>query len=205
MSQLLSSLLSARCEGVCSHDSCVLGAIRGFRNGVVYGARIRFPHALVMTFLFHHGTLRQKVEGIAKATYMHARNLGCFVFIFKAVRCLLRHYRNKETPLNSFLAGLAGGAVMWSQNNPVNSQINMYILSRIIMGLTNTAVQNKFIPNVPGGFSIYGSVIWGIVMWLFFYHRESLQKSLQSSMQYLYEDSDTFPEGCDSIVDWFLR
>lgn len=76
---------------------------------------------------------------------------------------------------------------MWSQNNPVNSQINMYILSRITMGLTHTAVQKGYLPHVKSGFAIYGSVIWAIVMWLFFYHRENLQGSLQSSMRYLYE------------------
>jgi peroxisomal membrane protein 4 len=30
----------------------ILSIIKGFRNGAVYGAKIRFPHALVMTFLF---------------------------------------------------------------------------------------------------------------------------------------------------------
>lgn len=30
----------------------LLSIIKGFRNGLVYGFKIRFPHALVMTFLF---------------------------------------------------------------------------------------------------------------------------------------------------------
>lgn len=29
-----------------------LSVVKGFRNGIVYGAKIRLPHALVMTFLF---------------------------------------------------------------------------------------------------------------------------------------------------------
>ncbi|KAM6164956.1 peroxisomal membrane protein 4 isoform 3-T3 [Rhynchocyon petersi] len=32
-----------------------LAMLKGFRNGVVYGAKIRAPHALVMTFLFRSG------------------------------------------------------------------------------------------------------------------------------------------------------
>ena len=36
------------------HD--ILSIIKGCRNGAVYGAKIRFPHALVMTFLFRDGT-----------------------------------------------------------------------------------------------------------------------------------------------------
>jgi hypothetical protein len=41
----------------CPHDSCILSVLRGFRNGVVYGCKIRFPHALVMTLLFKEGRL----------------------------------------------------------------------------------------------------------------------------------------------------
>lgn len=36
------------------HDA--LTVVKGFRNGVVYGARIRFPHALVMAILFKSGS-----------------------------------------------------------------------------------------------------------------------------------------------------
>lgn len=35
------------------HD--ILSIVKGFRNGIVYGAKVRFPHALVMTFLFKSG------------------------------------------------------------------------------------------------------------------------------------------------------
>lgn len=30
----------------------ILSVVKGFRNGLVYGAKIRLPHAAVMTFLF---------------------------------------------------------------------------------------------------------------------------------------------------------
>lgn len=35
------------------HD--YLGILKGARNGLVYGAKIRFPHALVMAILFGRG------------------------------------------------------------------------------------------------------------------------------------------------------
>lgn len=35
------------------HD--LLSIVKGFRNGIVYGAKIRLPHAFVMTFLFQNG------------------------------------------------------------------------------------------------------------------------------------------------------
>ncbi|PHZ09397.1 uncharacterized protein RHIMIDRAFT_206964 [Rhizopus microsporus ATCC 52813] len=33
-----------------------LSVLKGFRNGVVYGAKVRFPHTLVMTILFKTGS-----------------------------------------------------------------------------------------------------------------------------------------------------
>jgi peroxisomal membrane protein 4 len=35
------------------HD--ILTIVKGLRNGIVYGAKVRFPHAVVMTFLFKTG------------------------------------------------------------------------------------------------------------------------------------------------------
>lgn len=37
-----------------NHD--VLTLVKGVRNGMVYGTKVRFPHALVMIFLFRSGT-----------------------------------------------------------------------------------------------------------------------------------------------------
>lgn len=38
------------------HD--LMAIVKGFRNGLVYGAKVRFPHALVMTFLFQSGSYK---------------------------------------------------------------------------------------------------------------------------------------------------
>lgn len=34
----------------------LLAIVKALRNGIVYGAKVRFPHALVMTFLFKSGS-----------------------------------------------------------------------------------------------------------------------------------------------------
>ena len=39
---------------------------------------------------------------------------------------------------------------------------------------------------------IFGAVVWGIVLWLFEHEPQSLQPSLQQSMEYLYHDSNVF-------------
>lgn len=47
-------------------------------------------------------------------------------------------------------------------------------------------------------FPAFASVVWAIVMWLFRHDRDTLQPSLQASMQYLYNDSDKFT----SVRNW---
>lgn len=72
------------------HD--VLAIAKGARNGAVYGAKVRFPHALVMVFLFRAGTLRQKVDLVYRATRTHARNLAKFATIYKTTCYVLKHF-----------------------------------------------------------------------------------------------------------------
>ncbi len=43
-------------------------------------------------------------------------------------------------------------------------------------------------------FSAFAALTWGIVMWLFRNHRDTLQGGLQTSMVYLYNDSDVFKD-----------
>ena len=34
--------------GVCPHQNCLISAIRGARQGLYYGGKVRFAHSLVM-------------------------------------------------------------------------------------------------------------------------------------------------------------
>lgn len=207
MSDNMSGLLSWHCHGVCPHDSCLISVLRGFRNGAIYGAKIRAPHALVMTFLFGRGSLKDQLLSIFRATYAHSINLGRFVALYKFLVCVMRHMRQKESGLNALVAGFVGGWVVWGGFSPVNSQINMYILSRITWGLVHTALKHKVVEEVPYGYEIYAATCWAIVMYLFHYQRGTLQNSLEASMQYLYSDSDKWPvttSGSIDPVDWLM-
>lgn len=72
------------------HD--LLAIVKGARNGAVYGAKVRFPHALVMVMLFRSGTLQEKLGLIYKATRQHATNLAKFATIYKATCYILKHF-----------------------------------------------------------------------------------------------------------------
>ncbi|KAI9333618.1 Tim17/Tim22/Tim23/Pmp24 family-domain-containing protein [Obelidium mucronatum] len=155
------------------HD--LFSIIKGFRNGMVYGARIRFPHALVMQFLFGSGTLEQKIQRIIEATVQHSKNLAFFVTIYKTLMVLQRRIKGREDSADSFIAGLIGGYMVFGEDNNINQQ--------------------------PHAFPIFAAVVWGIVMWQFRYERDVLQGSLQASMQFLYNDSEVF----SNLGNWLWR
>jgi peroxisomal membrane protein 4 len=191
------------------HD--VLSVLKGARNGAVYGAKIRFPHALVMTYLFTSGlTHKQKWERILRATQQHSRNLMKFVFIYKSLMVLIRRARSSKVPVersyDSFLAGTVGGAIVFGENNNINNQIVLYLFSRILVGLAKTSLKrvneargavsatSAVAPIVApdATFTVFAAVVWGVVMWLFRHERDTLQGSLQASMHYLYNNAHVF-------------
>ncbi|KFY85718.1 hypothetical protein V500_08170 [Pseudogymnoascus sp. VKM F-4518 (FW-2643)] len=91
----------------------LFAVVKAARNGAVYGAKIRFPHALVMIFLFRSGTFKEKTRLVYKATRTHAQNLARFAVIYKICMIALRRLGStgKEGPYDTFLAGLMGGYV----------------------------------------------------------------------------------------------
>ncbi|ODQ52286.1 peroxisomal membrane protein 4 [Saitoella complicata NRRL Y-17804] len=128
-----------------NHD--ILAILKGLRNGLVYGTKIRFPHALVMTFLFRSGTLQDKARMIYKATRAHALNLGVYVTIWKGLMLVMRMMSRagKERNGDSLVAGLVGGWIVFGRNSSVNQQINLYCFSRVVLGFANLAVKKGYI------------------------------------------------------------
>ena len=65
--------------------------LKGLIHGINYGTKIRFPHALVMTFLFKPDlNIVDKLRRILKLTFLHSRNLAAFVCVYKFVIALGR-------------------------------------------------------------------------------------------------------------------
>ena len=106
--------------------------IKGWRNGVYYGGKVRFVHSLVMMLLFKPKTKANGIQ-IFKLAYEHAANLGKFVFIYKLIIQLLDKYISKSTS-NTFIAGTVGGAIAFGTKTPVSYQLFLYFLSRNFAG-----------------------------------------------------------------------
>lgn len=192
------------CEGVCPHDSCLLSVIRGFRNGVVYGARVRFPHALVMTLMFKSGSPASKIRAILRATTTHAKNLGSYVALYKTVLCLMRHISKRNSSWNHAIAGAVGGVTVFGSSSAINSQINMYVFSRVAVGLSRYLSERGLIPTPTNAYRMFAALCWVGVMVLFEKDSTSLQGSLVSSMEYLYHDSDKWPMSASNPFQWFI-
>ena len=67
----------------------------------------------------------------------------------------------------------------------------MYLLSRILFGLFRLGREKGIVPKTKKSvFPWFSAIVWAIVLWLFEYHQHTLQPSLQSSMTFLYHDSN---------------
>jgi len=182
------------------HD--YLAILKGARNGLVYGVKIRFPHALLMSILFGRGSWNGRSKVIYRATRQHAFNLASFVTLYKTLLLIQRKLNhNKEDSRHSFLAGLLGGYIVFGDRNAVNEQIVLYICSRVVASFLPRAKSppsgsprpaNSKRPTPPDArlFSVFAALSWGAVMWLFSNREQNLQPGLHSSMRYLYRDSD---------------
>uniref|UniRef100_F1KYG5 Peroxisomal membrane protein 4 n=1 Tax=Ascaris suum TaxID=6253 RepID=F1KYG5_ASCSU len=168
-----------------------LAALKGLRNGIIYGTRTRAPHALVTVLLFGNGTFVDKVRTILRLTRTHATNLAKFTFCYKLVMGLMQRMKGYRREWHSFLVAFIVGYLVFGDNNGVNMQINLYLLSRILVGLARLGVEKQIIPTPLGPvFPWFAATVWGFVLWLFEHHQHVLQSSLRSSMIYLYRDSD---------------
>ncbi|KAI7163619.1 hypothetical protein KC349_g1190 [Hortaea werneckii] len=196
------------------HDPLVL--VKAIRNGLVYGSKVRFPHALVMIFLFRSGTVQEKIKLIYKATRQHATNLAKFALLYKSSMLALKGINGgKEQSVHSFMAGLFGSYWVFGHGkagtSSVNQQICIYVFARVVLAFAKLAVQppgdNSLVGSRYGGhggkgllglneeqlqrvrqnsWPVFASLSWACVMWLFRWYPETLQPSLRSSMQYMY-------------------
>ncbi|KXN83570.1 Peroxisomal membrane protein 4 [Leucoagaricus sp. SymC.cos] len=189
------------------HD--YLAILKGARNGFVYGVKVRFPHALVMSILFGRGSWKDRARVIFKATKQHALNLAKFVALYKTFLLIQKKTNSGKTrSSDTFIAGLLGGYLIFGERNAVNEQIVLYVVSRVISSFIprasspyNTTPQSslagstvKPIPPDSRYFSLFAALAWGSVMWLFQNKGETIQPGMFNSMKYLYRDSEAWKD-----------
>ena len=180
-----------------------MAVLKGWRNAVYYGGKVRFVHSLVMMILFKPLN-KNNLKQLFKLTFEHANNLGKFVLIYKLLVQILNKYIS-PTLTNTFIAGTVGGVIAFGNKTPVSYQLFLYFLSRNFGGIMEeihrrlwshlSAKQRKeMVTNFF--YPLFASVVWGLVMFLFEYERSVLQQSMVSSMKFIYKESD------EPLNDW---
>ncbi|KAG6832235.1 hypothetical protein H0H92_004200 [Tricholoma furcatifolium] len=184
------------------HD--YLAILKGARNGFVYGVKVRFPHAVVMSILFGRGDWQTRLRNIYRATRQHAFNLAKFVTLYKTFLLIQRRVNGgKERSSDTFIAGLLGGYIVFGDRNAVNEQIVLYVVSRVVSsflprggGKPSSSSHSGAKPLPPDSryFTVFAALSWGAVMWLFRHRGETIQPGMFNSMTYLYRDSETWKD-----------
>lgn len=88
---------------------------------------------------------------------------------------------------HALIAGAIGGYLVFGRHhNKVNVQINLYLVSRILMALGHRYGWPIMDSNNPNTYPWFAATIWGIVMFLFEEDPETLQPSLKMSMEEIY-------------------
>eukprot|EP01005_Ploeotia_sp_CARIB1_P001049 NODE_237_length_1120_cov_403.775428_g231_i0.p1 GENE.NODE_237_length_1120_cov_403.775428_g231_i0~~NODE_237_length_1120_cov_403.775428_g231_i0.p1 ORF type:complete len:244 (+),score=39.01 NODE_237_length_1120_cov_403.775428_g231_i0:227-958(+) len=206
--------MSDAVDALIANNVRLFSLVKAIRNGLVCGVKLRFPHAFVTSFITSRGKSPQEsFVDVVEITTEHARRLGKFVFLFKSMLyCMEWASGNKEHPIHPFIAGVIGGAIVFGERTRMTEQINYYLLSRILVGLakvildkckSNKVVEEDGLINTMinrFGWRVFASVVWGFVMWLFYYHDKHLQGGLRSSMTYLYKDSEKFTDFKSLII-----
>ena len=154
-----------------------------------YATRIRAAHCLVMIILYRREhSINSNILFLYRAVKEHGLNLGGFVLVYKLTRCQIQNRLGLSRGIASFLAGGVGGAVVWGRSrSPINYQVVLYLLSRIVTGMVHHQVHEGRLPDSEA-FRPMAALVWAVVMYLFTVDPKSLQGSLRSSMEFLYND-----------------
>jgi len=81
-----------------------------------------------------------------RLTFNHARSLGLFVAVYKAVLAALAAVTEDSRRLHAFCAAAVGGYLVWGAPTAVNKQVNMYLLGRVMFGLAHVGMKYGYLP-----------------------------------------------------------
>jgi len=185
--------------------------IKSLRNGVVYGGRLRFAHALVIQLLFRRSVpLEKRLKLVFRQAKDHGTILAAYALVYKLLMFALKNLNN-GAPINEFISGFIGAMIVYGNrtryfNHSIAHQITLYCSARVLLGLGKIlaykiakflkeekyfkAVDKKLVRNSiqSNTWTVFASVSWGLVMYLHRYYPSFLQHSLESSMVYIYDD-----------------
>lgn len=128
----------------------LLEIIRSARNGIVYGGKLRFSHALVINLLYRSGPLGPRMKSVLEASKDHAEVLASFAIIYKLAVKILQNEAflgPKNTQLPKFIAGCLGSWIVYSGHfnlfhGGITHQITLYCFSRVMIAVGKILLDN---------------------------------------------------------------
>ncbi|KAG5499691.1 hypothetical protein JIQ42_05169 [Leishmania sp. Namibia] len=176
-------------------------ALKGFRNGVVYGTRVRAPHALVLNLVWSKSPYSSMPAKIFKVTKMHALGLGYSSVTFAVVRSLLRNLQGATHAWHNALAGFMVGSLFWGDpDNGVHIQMMMYMLARVLCAIYHLFTFKCALSVPPVAYRLYMGCLWCLSIMFLMYSPDKLQPSMAQSLQYIFKDCGKFSSWYDLLV-----
>lgn len=192
--------------------------IKSLRQGIVYGTKIRAPHATVLELVWGSGPLRKIPGKVLRVTATHAASLGLSAFIFSIVTRLLGALRGQR--LHSWnstslanqnassrvwghytIAGFLIGYLAWGKmSNKVHQQMLIYVVSRLLVALFQIVSQRRHFTATPQHYRLFSGTMWAILMTILCTSPGSLQVNMRRSLEYVFLQSDRFSCFHDLII-----
>lgn len=192
--------------------------IKAFRQGLVYGVKVRAPHALVLNLVWGSGPLRAIPKKVFAVTKTHALGLAYSSVIFVVVTRLLQMMTfNVRTESGSLVVARAPPSLRWwhsaaggfligflawgDASSGVHQQMMMYIVSRLVVALYQIASERVGFEGSAMQYRVYSGCLWALLMTLLTVEPESLQASMRKSLEYVFLENKYF----SSFQSLFLR
>lgn len=130
--------------------------------------------------------------------FHHGRNLGLFVFVYKSICFILRHYGIRGG-IECWIAGFVGGYWAFGESKgisgAVNNQIVLYLFARGLEGMSRSFVQRGYLPQTldvksPTGFRIFAGFSLALILYMTDYEANLLRPAFVDTMNFLYYDSN---------------
>mmetsp|Transcript_19661 Transcript_19661/g.24845 ORF Transcript_19661/g.24845 Transcript_19661/m.24845 type:complete len:198 (-) Transcript_19661:29-622(-) len=146
----------------------------------------------------HHSSTN-KLRFVLKQMFHHGRNLGLFVFTYKTICFVLRHY-GVRGGIECWIAGFIGGYWAFGESKgisgAVNNQIVLYLFARGIEGMARSLVKRGILPpsldiKSPGGFRIFAGFSLALILYMTDYESDMLRPGFMNTMNNLYYESNS--------------
>lgn len=186
-----------------------LQIIKSMRNGLVYGGKLRFAHTLVMQFIFKRGVPSSKrLDTVLKMARAHGTILAAYAAIYRVLLLILRKIHG-EKPVLEMICGAIAGCFVYGNWNPyfnhaITHQITLFCGARVVLALgkitafklakqwkeskSEKIAMRKSVQR--HSWTVFATLTWGSVMYLHRYYPSFLQHGLESSMEFIYDDTD---------------